>query len=152
MIEKKKNVFPDLINYLYTEQISYLTELPEDKVLPRLKYDNGEIVYLDTDLIILGASSEHETSVGHDDNDTDNDNWELPKVRKLIKALMRAGLCSDVKDLKNLAIPEDTWKKIEKSSDMSIDSLKSFWYCQLHMQLFCPKSIYCNDVKVKLIK
>ena len=61
-------------------------------------------------------------------------------------------LCNDVFELKDHFIPDSAWKEVEQKIKIDSEILKDVWYCRLHMQLFSPKPIYCNDVKIKLIE
>lgn len=65
---------------------------------------------------------------------------------------MELTLSNDVKELKHLLILECIWKKMEEILGVNYESLKNFWYCRLHLQLFYPQTIYLNDMKIKLIE
>lgn len=65
---------------------------------------------------------------------------------------MEKTLSSDIKELKNLRIPKAVWEEVEKKIDIEYKALIAIWNYTLHMQLFCSKPIYLNDVKIKLIE
>lgn len=43
-------LFIDQITYLYTNYLPHLIEHPEDKILPRLTYDDNKLVHVKADL------------------------------------------------------------------------------------------------------
>ncbi|KAJ8672777.1 hypothetical protein QAD02_004037 [Eretmocerus hayati] len=81
-----------------------------------------------------------------------SDQWNLELVQNFIESLMKLTLCNDVNELKNHIIPDCVWKELEKKLEIESISLKIFWEQRLHLQLFCPSTIYLNDLKIKLIE
>lgn len=78
--------------------------------------------------------------------------WTLNLIGKFITSLMDITVSEKVEDLKNATIPKLVWVKLQEKLNIDCDILRLFWLHQLHMQLFCPGSIYMNDIKIKLIE
>ncbi|KAG7204847.1 hypothetical protein KM043_005249 [Ampulex compressa] len=78
--------------------------------------------------------------------------WDILKIQKFIKALLRITLSEDIQELKDARLPKPIWEKMEEDLNIDQNVLKTFWLHQLHMQLFCTRSIYLNDIKIELIE
>ncbi|XP_031848202.1 uncharacterized protein LOC116433821 [Nomia melanderi] len=78
--------------------------------------------------------------------------WTLELIGKFIQNLMNIMLCENIKELKDAIIPKPVWVKLEEKLNINHETLRKFWLHQLHMQLYCPESIYLNDIKIKLIE
>ncbi|XP_078035081.1 uncharacterized protein LOC144469057 isoform X2 [Augochlora pura] len=78
--------------------------------------------------------------------------WTLELIGKFIKILLDLMLCDNVRELKDAIIPKPIWLQMEKKLNINFNVLRGFWICRLHMQLFCPESIYLNDIRIKLIE
>lgn len=81
-----------------------------------------------------------------------NKEWSLPLIENIIKHLLEITMKQNVEELKNAKLLRLVWKELEKKVHVNWEHLRYFWLHQLHMQLFCPSSIYRNNVKIKIIK
>lgn len=78
--------------------------------------------------------------------------WTLKLIGELLNYLMDTTLSEDIMDLKDESIPSVVWNNVEKKLKIPAMTLRQFWLCQLHQQLFCTKPIYENDIKIMLIE
>ncbi|XP_014612582.1 PREDICTED: uncharacterized protein LOC106791461 [Polistes canadensis] len=78
--------------------------------------------------------------------------WTLSLITKYVNELLQITKCDCIEELKNAIIPRIIWIKLGNKLNISYKRLKYFWAAQLHMQLFCPKIIYVNDIKIQLIE
>ncbi|KAK0181301.1 hypothetical protein PV327_003594 [Microctonus hyperodae] len=81
-----------------------------------------------------------------------NVEWDVPLVEKFLKLLIELTLSDDVYDLKDAIIPRIVWKEMEKKMNISHDTMMRFWLGQLHLQLFYPRPLFENDIKIMLIE
>lgn len=78
--------------------------------------------------------------------------WSLSLIKKFIKNLLDITISENTIELKDAVIPGVVWQKLEEKVGISWKILRYFWLHQLHMQLFCPREIYLNDVKIMIIE
>ncbi|XP_043487979.1 uncharacterized protein LOC122514908 [Polistes fuscatus] len=78
--------------------------------------------------------------------------WTLSLITRYVNGLLRITKCDCIEELKNAIIPKIIWIKLGNKLNICYKRLKYFWAAQLHMQLFCPKTIYMNDIKIQLIE
>lgn len=78
--------------------------------------------------------------------------WTLPLINRYIKKLLKITKCQNIQELKDAIIPKVIWEKLQTKLNINYKILKQFWVLQLHMQLFCPRTIYLNDIKIQLIE
>ncbi|XP_015117318.1 uncharacterized protein LOC107041330 [Diachasma alloeum] len=78
--------------------------------------------------------------------------WTLGLMEEFLKNLLDVTISEDVRDLKDAMIPKVVWLKLEELMNIEFSVLKNFWMMQLHGQLFFPRTIYFNEIKIMLIE
>ncbi|XP_063983043.1 transcription termination factor 1-like [Diachasmimorpha longicaudata] len=78
--------------------------------------------------------------------------WTLELMEKFLKNLLDVTISEDVRDLKDAMIPNVVWRKLQDIMNIEFTVLKKFWALQLHAQLFFPRPIYFNEIKIMLIE
>ncbi|XP_011311254.1 uncharacterized protein [Fopius arisanus] len=78
--------------------------------------------------------------------------WSLDLMEVFLKNLIDVTISEDVWELKDAIIPKAIWVKLEEIMKIDFNALKNFWYMQLHPQLFFPRRIYFNELKIMLIE
>ncbi|KAK0177748.1 hypothetical protein PV328_001763 [Microctonus aethiopoides] len=81
-----------------------------------------------------------------------NVDWDIPLIEKFLRLLIESTLSDDIYDLKDAIIPKIVWKEMEKKMNISHDTMMRFWLGQLHLQLFYPRPLFENDIKIMLIE
>lgn len=81
-----------------------------------------------------------------------NVDWNIPLIENFLKLLIESTLSDDIYDLKDAIIPKVVWKEMEKKMNISHDTMMRFWLGQLHLQLFYPRPLFENDIKIMLIE
>uniref|UniRef100_A0A6V7KED5 Myb-like domain-containing protein n=1 Tax=Bracon brevicornis TaxID=1563983 RepID=A0A6V7KED5_9HYME len=78
--------------------------------------------------------------------------WSLDLIEDFLRHLMDITISEDIADLKDSLIPKSVWLKLESLLNITHEALKDFWTTHLHMQLFAPRPIYYNQIKIMLVE
>ncbi|XP_043473222.1 kinesin-related protein 4-like [Leptopilina heterotoma] len=148
MKEKNFSKFADITKYLYETTLMEIKTGENDQFLPRIIFENGKIQFVDINL-------ENDENYCKSENEID-DKWELlmtSKFReKFLKSLLRLNLSMKIEELKDAEIPDVVWMEMEKELKTDMKILMNLWYKEMHLQLFSPRPIYLNDIKICLIE
>ena len=136
--------------------IPYIKNLPNDKYLPRIIFENEKLVFIKEEVEEMPSRVSGHLSLLRKRKAMLEDNsdvtWTLPMRKNFVETLLHVTLCKDIYELKNAIIPRVVWQEMREKMNMDEEVLIKLWYKELHMQLFSPNPIFMNDIKVKLIE
>ncbi|XP_066600462.1 uncharacterized protein [Prorops nasuta] len=78
--------------------------------------------------------------------------WTIKKIEMYIRTLLKLTLSTNIQELKDARIPKVVWNKMEEQLSIDWKILRKLWVYQLHLQLYCSRPIYLNDIKIQLIE
>lgn len=122
-----------------------------DKCLPRICFENDEIQVIDEKIeneVICKSEENVECGIA----DEMENIWTVPMREIFLECLLRLNLSETIEELKDAFIPGVVWKEMEKQLEIDRSFLENLWYKELHLQLFSPRPIYLNDIKMYLIE
>lgn len=87
-----------------------------------------------------------------DSSKKENLDWSLSLREEFLKKLLELMISDNIGELKDALIHTVVWKEMTKYFPVHQSELENLWYNELHLQLYSPRPIYMNDVKIKLIE